>query len=304
MIIDIVTPTYNRDAFIEKTLKSVIAQKTQSNIHYYIMDGGSTDNTINIVNQHVLESTNKNLKISLTIDNDKGMYDAIYKGFIKGNGDIMAWINSDDIYLPTALQTVEEIFELHRNVDWIIGMPAQINELDSIIGVNTAFPLKARAGIEKGIYNFKNSQRLCPTIQQDAIFWRRSLWNKLSEDFFEKFRSSKYAGDLFLWQEFAKHSGLYYVKSILSCFRKHNNQLTSDLSKYAFEMNYKPPSIKNSLISLLLNIPVIAPNVLKFKTIKKIHTNLCKSNQCGLIFWNSQKSNWDLIPENIKNERI
>lgn len=297
MIIDIVTPTYNRDTFIEKTLKSVMEQNTKSKIHHYIMDGGSTDDTVNIVNKHLLESNTQKIEITLTVDRDEGMYDAIYKGFAKGNGDIMAWINSDDIYLPNALQTVETIFEKYKDIDWIVGIPVHINEFDAITGISYGFPLKTQKGIQRGIYNFKNSRRLCSTIQQDAVFWRRSLWNKLQGDFFKKFRSSKYAGDHLLWQEFARYSGLYYVNSALSCFRVHENQLTNDLDKYANEMNYKKPSLRESLISFLLNIPILFPSILKSGIIKNIHKKLCKSHQCGLIAWDVNMHYWQAMPE-------
>jgi glycosyltransferase involved in cell wall biosynthesis len=292
MVIDIVTPTFNRATFLEKTLKSVTTQKTASEIHYYIMDGGSTDETIQIINCHIKDNTNQKIKIGLFIGKDQGMYDAIYKGFAKGHGDIMGWINSDDIYLPSALHTVETIFESYKEVNWIIGIPAQVNEFDAITGIHFGFPLKTRQGIQRGIYNFKNSRRLCPTIQQDAVFWRRSLWNKLPDAFFEKFRSSKYAGDLFLWQELAKHSGLYHVKSVLSCFRRHGNQLTNDLNKYAVEMNHEKPSIKETLVSLIINIPIVTPKILHYKALKRIHENLCKSYDCGMIVWDFDKRCW------------
>lgn len=297
MIIDIVTPTFNRDTFIGKTLKSVIEQKPQSKIHYYIMDGGSTDNTINIVNQHIAESNKQNIEITLTVDRDEGMYDAIYKGFIKGNGDIMAWINSDDIYLPSTLQTVETIFEQHKDIDWIVGIPAHINEFDAITGMHFGLPVKSQKGIQRGIYNFKNSRRLCSTIQQDAVFWRRSLWNKLQGDFLKKFRSSKYAGDHFLWQEFARHSGLYYVSSVFSCFRVHGNQLTNDLDKYAIEMNHKKPYFKESIDSFMLNAPILIPSILKYNAINKFHEKLCRSHQCGLISWNADNHCWKKMHE-------
>ncbi|MFO1390196.1 glycosyltransferase [Cellvibrio sp.] len=297
MIIDIITPTFNRDAFLEKTLKSVIEQKTKSKIHHYIMDGGSTDNTVNIVNRYISESNKQNIELTLTVDRDEGMYDAIYKGFAKGQGDIMAWINSDDIYLPSALQTVEAIFEKYEDIDWIVGIPVHINEFDAITGIPFDFPLKTQKGIQRGIYNFKNSRRLCSTIQQDAVFWRRSLWNKLGDDFFDKFRSSKYAGDFLLWQEFAKHSGLYFVNSALSSFRVHGNQLTNDLDKYASEMNYKKPNLKEILVSFLLNLPIFFPSMLKYEIIRIFHEKLCRSHQCGLIVWDVCAQLWKTVHE-------
>lgn len=294
MIIDIVTPTYNRDRFLAETLESVITQKTDGKINYYIMDGGSTDNTIEIsqIWKAKAQVANSNLTMDIEIGKDKGMYDAIFKGFNKGSGDIMAWINSDDIYLPKALSVVENIFESFPEVDWLCGIPSIINIHGSITKVRTSFPYKSQDGIRRGIYSFKHAMRFCPPIQQDCVFWRRSLWNKLTPDFFEQFKAAKYAGDHFLWSALAKHAKLYHLECSLSCFRVHGNQLTTSLSGYAQEMGGQIPKWRDTLISAVLNAPYVAPSIFFKAPWKNYHSKLCSKVGSGFIFWDDDTAAW------------
>jgi len=104
--ISIVTPSYNQGQFIEETIKSVIDQH-YDNYEYFVMDGGSTDNTTKI-----LEKYNDNITEWVS-EKDKGQTDAINKGFRKCTGDIIAWINSDDMYCLDTFKTVADYFEKH-----------------------------------------------------------------------------------------------------------------------------------------------------------------------------------------------
>lgn len=294
MIIDIVTPTYNRDRFLAETLESVITQKTNGKINYYIMDGGSTDNTMEIAQTWKARAQvdNPHLTMDIEIGRDKGMYDAIFKGFNKGSGEVMAWINSDDIYMPHAFNVVSQIFKEHPDIDWISGIPSFINTQSSIIKVRTSLPLKTQLGIRSGIYNFQNTRKLCPAIQQDCVFWRRSLWDKLDKNFFSKFRNAKYAGDHFLWSEFAKYAPLCHVECVLSGFRIHESQLTTNLSGYSHEMKAPSPSWMDVFYSSLLNIPLLNPKLLNPILLKKKHKNLCSKLGTGYIFWDRESEKW------------
>lgn len=294
MNIDVVTPTYNRDRFLEATLKSVLEQEFAGKLNYLIMDGGSTDQTIPVANNWIRRIEEGANKATLRVETgkDKGMYDAICKGFLQGHGEIMAWINSDDIYLPNAFKAVQQVFEAHPDVDWISGIPALINVHGSVAGVRAGFPFKSQSGIRRGIYNFKNTRKLCPPIQQDCVFWRRSLWNKLDRDFFNRFSGMKYAGDHILWAEFAKHARMYHVECALSCFRVHGGQLTSDISGYATEMGERPPMWRDILASAMLNLRYIAPSIFRRGPLRKIHEGLCARLGSGFISWDAQAGEW------------
>jgi glycosyltransferase involved in cell wall biosynthesis len=113
-LISIITVTLNAEETIEKTINSVISQK-KSNCEYIIIDGGSTDNTINIIKKY-------NAHINIFISEiDNGIYDAFNKGLKNSNGCIIGFINSGDIYFPKALEIVEKYFFNNSRLDFLFG---------------------------------------------------------------------------------------------------------------------------------------------------------------------------------------
>ena len=119
--ISIVTPNYNCDKFLEETIKSIINQN-YPNLEYIIIDGGSTDNSIEIIKKY-----DKYISYWIS-EEDSGMYEAIQKGFDKSTGDIMAWLNADDKYHPNALFTIAKIFTQNQKINWLTGINSFYNE--------------------------------------------------------------------------------------------------------------------------------------------------------------------------------
>ncbi|WP_137545097.1 glycosyltransferase, partial [Escherichia coli] len=109
--LSIVTVVYNGERFIENAINSVISQKNEQ-VEYIIVDGGSTDSTLNIIEKY------KN-KIDIFIsEKDKGIYDAMNKGWSKATGEYVAFLNSDDFYQPGLLNSV--LNETNKNPDMIV----------------------------------------------------------------------------------------------------------------------------------------------------------------------------------------
>lgn len=219
-MISIVTPTYNSAEYLEECILSIKGQKRQ-NYEHIIVDGCSTDGTLDIIRKY--EGTYPMRWIS---ERDGGMYEAIAKGFRMARGEIFAWLNSDDMYLPWATYTMERIMQGGK-VQWCSGIPAQYNaEGMQRVGI-FSIPLYAWPLLKKGWYD----GRRLGWIQQESSFWTRELYEKsggLNTDL-------KYAGDYDLWCRFARHAPLYTTNVVLGGFRIHAGQKSSALEKYRAE---------------------------------------------------------------------
>ena len=220
-MISIVTPTYNSAEYLEECILSIKGQKRQ-NFEHIIVDGCSTDGTLDIIRKH--EGTYPMRWIS---ERDGGMYEAIAKGFRMAKGDIFAWLNSDDMYLPWATYSMERVMDC-KNVRWCMGIIAHFNEEGMQCIATPRLPiLFSRPCLARGWYD----GRRLGWIQQESSFWRRELYEKaggLDCRF-------KYAGDYDLWCRFAKHAPLYTTNVVLGGFRIRPGQKSSDLAAYRAE---------------------------------------------------------------------
>jgi len=198
--------------YIEQTILSVISQG-YDNLEYIIVDGGSTDGTREIIEKY-------RDKITCFISEpDNGMYDALNKGFAHATGDILAWINADDIYFPGAFRTVDKIFSTYSDVEWISGRSAYISEDGTLRHVASKNSIKSR----KDILNGWCREGVLGYLMQEGMFWRRSLMEKAGPLNI----GYKYAGDFELWMRFASESDLFHVNVPLSAFRKRLDNVSS-----------------------------------------------------------------------------
>ena len=203
--ISIITPSFNQGQFIEQTIQSVLSQD-YPNIQYIIMDGGSTDNTLSILKKY-------KGKLTWFSRKDKGQSDAINKGLQLVTGDIVAWLNSDDYYLPGTLNKVTEYFELHKEAQWVSGDYLVINEKGKEIHSFVCW-------YKRILSHFSSFFTLSFTnyINQPSTFWRKSFQNQLNllnEEL-------SYCMDYDLWLRFMKQSPVHIIRSPLSAFRVHS----------------------------------------------------------------------------------
>jgi glycosyltransferase involved in cell wall biosynthesis len=157
--ITVVTPSYNQAQFLEATIRSVVEQD-YPNLEFIVIDGGSTDNSVEIIRKY-----EKHLAYWVS-EKDNGASDAIAKGFARSTGEIMAYLNSDDIYLPGTLHAVAEAFKDDR-ADVVYGNCYWLDAPGHTIGERRQTPFVA-SGYLYGACD----------LQQPATFWKRAMFDK------------------------------------------------------------------------------------------------------------------------------
>jgi glycosyltransferase involved in cell wall biosynthesis len=214
--ISIVTPVFNQVKYLEETILSILNQH-YPNLEYIIIDGGSTDGTVDIIKKY--ES-----KLAYWVSEpDKGMYDALQKGFDHSSGEIMGWLNADDLYFKGCLNLVAKLFSAHYEINWVTGTTHIINSEGTFISNKPA----------KQFHKYQYLTGDYQWISQESALWRRSLWDRCGSMFNTHLR---YAGDFELWLRFIQETPLYCVEFPIGIFRKRENQLSVQGDAYYKEV--------------------------------------------------------------------
>jgi glycosyltransferase involved in cell wall biosynthesis len=203
--ISVVTPSFNQHDFVEATLRSVVDQ-AYPNLEYVVVDGGSTDGSVDVIRRYEERLS------SWVSEPDNGHAHALNKGFARTTGDIMCWINSSDVHYPWTLETVSRVFTELPHVDWIMGIPSQFDAAGG--------PRHVSPGPGFNVYDFLAGDYRW--IQQESVFWRRSLWERAGGRLDEGLRC---AADFDLWLRFFRLAPLCRVQTVLAGFRVHEESL-------------------------------------------------------------------------------
>jgi glycosyltransferase involved in cell wall biosynthesis len=198
--VSIITPSFNQGQFLEASIRSVLEQD-YPNLEYIIVDGGSKDESVEIIQkyQHHLAWW--------VSEKDKGQSDALNKGFARATGQILAWLNSDDIYFPNAVSQAVEVLMSRPEVGMVYGDADLIDKSGVTVGQFGSKQTSYRQMLRGSVH-----------IPQATAFFRADLWRQvgpLDQMLFFSF-------DYDLWVRLAKVSQLLYVPKRWAKFRIHD----------------------------------------------------------------------------------
>jgi glycosyltransferase involved in cell wall biosynthesis len=220
--ITIITPSYNQCHFIEQTIDSVLSQN-YPDLEYIVIDGGSTDNTLEILKKY----DGKLLWIS---ERDRGQSHAINKGLRMATGEIIAFLNSDDLYAPGALLKVGKFFAAHPEARWFTGRCRTIdpkgNEIRKAITLYKNVWLRIKSYRALLVLNY---------ISQPATFWSRKVIDMVGE--FDE--SLRYAMDYDYSLRVGRSFKLWVLDDYLASFRVHPSSKAGSSANAQFDSEFK-----------------------------------------------------------------
>lgn len=197
-LVTIVTPSYNQANFLERTMLSVLNQD-YPNIEYIVIDGGSTDGSIEIIKKY------EDRLAYWVSEPDTGQSNAINKGFNNATGEIFNWLNSDDMLMPSATTIAVHYLTKHPELGMVYGDRLVVDENDQVLTC-LELPSFRRSLLRFGRF-----------LPQETSFFRRDLWrraNGLNENL-------HISMDRDLWLRFARISNLYHIPFVLGSWRQH-----------------------------------------------------------------------------------
>jgi len=155
----IVTPSFNQGQFLEETIRSVLDQRYEP-LEYIVIDGGSTDESISVIQRY------EDRLAYWISEKDRGQVQAINKGLAKATGDVFAFINSDDVYLPGAFKAVADYFQEHPDCQWLCGDTIMFGSGHKSELIKSRVPRSAAQCLS---WAYRS--------QQPGMFWKRELVN-------------------------------------------------------------------------------------------------------------------------------
>ena len=197
----VITPSWNQAKFLKGCIESVLGQN-DPDFEHLIFDNCSEDGSAEIASEFS--------HLKFVREKDRGQSDAVNKGFRHTTGDVMAWLNSDDVYFPWTLKTVGSIFAQLTDVSWLSSLEqTRIDYQGYCLGSERVAGF-SREAFAEGCYVANPGRRgwFLGWIQQESTFWRRSLWNAAGAEVRSHY---SLAGDFDLWARFYRHAELFEI---------------------------------------------------------------------------------------------
>lgn len=220
-----ITPVRNGASLVGRTVSSITSQRAVTSgrvrLQYVLCDGASSDDTVG-------EATRAagDVPIEIISEPDKGMYDALAKGLLRAEGDVVFYLNAGDALVPNALDVVVDLME-QTGTRWLKGYDAYYSPEGFIVGVRLPFRFRRRL-VQAGAYG-----RILPMLQQESTFWRRELLATIDLSVLATYRL---AGDNYLWNRFASVEEVTVARVMLGGFCFHGGHLSDSLAEYKVEM--------------------------------------------------------------------
>lgn len=224
MRISIVTVCRDAAAHIEAAMASILDQR-YPDLEYIVLDGASRDATAEIVRRRESELA------YFRSAPDAGQYAAIAEGLNRATGDVVGWLNADDLHMPWTLATLARIFTDLPEIQWLTSRVPIVFGADGVPIVADEIPGIGPAQFRAGAAVPGAPWRQAHGIQQESTFFRRDLW-QAAGGFDAAFGL---AGDFALWCRFAARAELHYVNAPLAGFRRHGANRSGDTRRYAEE---------------------------------------------------------------------
>ena len=196
--LSIITPSFNQAHFLEQTILSVLQQNYEA-LEFIIIDGGSTDGSLEIIRKY------ENQLAFWVSEKDRGQAHALNKGLERATGEIVAYLNSDDLYLPGAFASVVDYFRDHPECDWLCGDTLMFGEGQKDVVVSADVPKSAAHALSWAY-----------TAPQPGMFWKRDL---LGEGFDERWRYC-FDHELYVRLLLAGHA-CHHLPVTLAAYRLH-----------------------------------------------------------------------------------
>lgn len=220
--ISIITPSLNQSRFLERTARSILDQQGSFELEWWVIDGGSTDGTLDLLR------TMDDPRLSWISEPDAGQADAVNKGLARASGDVIGWLNSDDLYLPGALTAVADCFA-DPDMQWAVGGCRIIDEHDREVR-----PAVSRYK-ERALRRFSRERLLRENIiPQPAVFWRSSFGSRVGP----MDPSLHYTMDYDLWLRMSQLAPPVLIDAPLAAFRLHRQSKSGVFSRLQFDEQY------------------------------------------------------------------
>lgn len=221
MVISIVVPSFNQGRWLRVCLESILSQN-YSDIELIVMDGGSTDGSVDII------QTYEDRIAYWQSEPDGGQYRAIEEGLNRATGEIFAWLNADDLYLPWTLRTVASVFGQLPEVEWLTSNFPLMVDSDGVIYSGGICRVVSKDAFLDGLY-IPGDPGSLGVIVQEGTFWRRSLWERTIPRFT---LAAPLAGDFELWRGFFETADIYNLAMPLAAMTRHFDQRSNQAATY------------------------------------------------------------------------